>query len=215
MLRNCSRSRAKARSRTRYSASDSGRSLPVARDHARCALGNLRRRRRNSRASKSHVNGDDKLHSSASAPIAGPSAAAKFVPRKCRQRSQLRAGQKRLMWVGSTCSGGRVVRSEGPLVIQLEAGTPTGCCNVKVVKHSALYLRKHGSRLTSRSRERTPTRHTGAATGPSRRPPARKPWSSRSAPWFLRITCDRCGGQGGRLGVSSSLRGRVRLMGGN
>ena len=33
--------------------------VPEARDHARCALGNLRRRRRNSRASKSHLNGDN------------------------------------------------------------------------------------------------------------------------------------------------------------
>ncbi len=68
LLRNCSRSCARARSRTRYSASDSGRSLPEARDHARCALGNLRRRRLSSRASKSHFNGDDQCTSSASAP---------------------------------------------------------------------------------------------------------------------------------------------------
>ena len=59
-LRNCSRSPTRMRSRTRYSASDSGRSLPEARDHARWALGRRRRRRRSSIASESHPKGDDK-----------------------------------------------------------------------------------------------------------------------------------------------------------
>jgi len=56
------------------------------------------------------------------------SAAAKLVPRKYRQRSQLRVGPKRLRG-RPTCSGGRRVRSEG-LVSAVGAGTPTGCCNV-------------------------------------------------------------------------------------